>query len=123
MGFAPHTSSRKKRLADGEIPTQFLKAHGASSKAAKIWPYVIISALTAGMSILYYYAIFPAMEGGGWSDGVVFAVSALYFGAISLLFYFVVEPALVKAFSKSGRFINKEEGQTMINIMNAVFLA
>ena len=123
MGFAPHTSSRKKVLSDGEIPTELLKAHGSSSKAAKVWPYLIMAVLTIGLSLLYYYAIFPAMEDASWSDGVVFGVSALYFASLAVLFYFVVEPALIKAFSKSGRYITHDEGKVMINIMNAVFFA
>ena len=109
MGFAPHKKSNKERVQSGEIPTQLLKSYGKTSKAAKVWPYVIIAAMSAALSILFYYVIFPAMESSNLKDGWVFGISTLYFTGLTLLFYFVIEPALVRAFSKSGRFINKED--------------
>ena len=71
-------------------------------------------------SILFYYVIFPAMENANWNDGIVFGVSGIYFGCLVVLFYFLIEPALIDAFSKSGRHITQGEGKVMINIMNAV---
>ena len=77
-----------------------------------------MAVICATCRIIYYYAIFPAMVDSEWSDGVIFGVSALYFGSLTVLFYFVIEPALIRAFSKSGRYISHDDGQTMINIMN-----
>ena len=41
---------------------------------------------------------------------------------MAILFYYVFEPALINAFSKSGRFITKEESSSMALFMNATFI-
>ena len=122
MGFAPHKGSKKAILEKGDLPTKQLKAFGSTSNHAKVWPYLIMALLTASVSVLYYFVIFPAMETSGLHDGITFAVSAAYFGIMAILFYYVFEPALINAFSKSGRFITKEESSSMALFMNATFI-
>ena len=122
MGFAPHASSSKSVLQKGDLPVKLLKAYGSTSDHAKVWPYLIMAVLTASASALYFLVIFPAMETSNLHDGITFGVSAAYFGIMALLFYYVFEPALVHAFSKSGRFISHDEGQEMIMFMNGAFI-
>ena len=122
MGFAPHASSSKSVLQKGDLPVKLLKAYGSTSDHAKVWPYLIMAVLTASASALYFLVIFPAMETSNLHDGITFGVSAAYFGIMALLFYYVFEPALVHAFSKSGRFISHNEGQEMIMFMNGAFI-
>lgn len=76
--------------------------------------------LSASVSILFYYAIFPGML-DCCSDWVVFLMSGVYFGSAAILFYFWIEPALIKVFSKSGRFIKHGDAHAMTNIMNTAF--
>ena len=96
IGFAPHSTSRKQRLEAGSLPTQFLQAYGSTSKAANVWPYLIMGAISASCSLLYYYVIFPGMANGdNLNDGAVFGISAVYFGGLAVFFYYYVEPALI----------------------------
>ena len=78
--------------------------------------------LSATISILYYYLIFPAME-DELDDWLNFLLSAIYFCTFGLLFYYVIEPALLRAFSKSGRFTTDNEDQTTMTIMKTTFFA
>jgi len=83
---------------------------------------MIMALISASVSILFYYAIFPLML-DCCSDWVVFLMSGVYFGSAALSFYFLIEPALIRAFSKSGRFIKHGDAQAMTTIMNTAFFS
>ena len=76
--------------------------------------------LSASVSILFYYAIFPGML-TCCGDAVVFVMSAVYFGSTAVVFYFWIEPALIKVFSKSGRYIKTGDAESMTTMMNTAF--
>ena len=124
IGFVPHNRSRKSALQSGEIPTQVLYSNAAKKRSAKIWTHIIIVGMTGACTLIYAFAIFPAMERINLSGVAIAFISIVYYTALQLIFYLGIAPVLQRALSKQGRLLYRINLQySMTDFLQLGFLS